>query len=273
MRPGCSSILFVLIAAVWLLPGPASAQTAPAAQKVTLAASASAADVTPAQPAPSTDEILQRYRTALGGEAVSSAFTTQTMKGIYQTEDLSSFAGIEVISKAPNLSFTRITFPNGVSVHEVCDGKSAWLEDTVGGIHDFTGAALQSRLRTAGLGNRADVLARMSPGRVLGIAQVGPHSAWVVEFTPEKTVSSKVYFDRTSGFVIRVDDTFHRAEGDYTVETYLDDYRPVDGAFFPFRIRHVERGNVFSIRVTQLKNNTPVDNSVFVKPGSPAIPQ
>jgi len=52
------------------------------------------------------------------------------------------------------------------------------------------------------------------------------------------------------------------------VQTYMDDYRPVDGAYYPFRIRHVEQGNVFTVRITQVKNNPPVDDSVFQKTDS-----
>jgi hypothetical protein len=44
-----------------------------------------------------------------------------------------------------------------------------------------------------------------------------------------------------SGLAVRADDTIRTEEGDYTVKTYLDHYRPVDGAYFPFRMRHVER--------------------------------
>ncbi|HTS13282.1 MAG TPA: hypothetical protein VMH00_14290 [Candidatus Limnocylindrales bacterium] len=269
MRHTISFSALALLAVVCALPQASLAQTASAPQNVALASSA-VTSPTPA-PLPGTDEILQKYRTALGGEAATARFTTQVLKGIYQTEDLSSFAGVEIISKAPNLSFTKITFPNGVTVHEVCNGKAAWLEDTVGGIHDFNGAALESRIHSSSFGNRADLLARMAPGHVLGIEQVGTHSTWVVAFTPNKKVSSKVYFDRGTGFAVRVDDTLHLEDGDYTVQTFLDDYRPVDGAYFPFRMRHVERGNVFTIRVTQIRNNVAVDNSVFVKPGTPSV--
>lgn len=250
---------------------PASGQALTAATSAPAATSASAAtSAAPVKPIPTTDEILQKYRNALGGEDAWASIATRTLKGIYQTEDLSGFAGIEIVSKAPNMSFSKITFPNGVTIHEVCDGKSAWLEDTVGGMHDFTGAALQSRIMGADFRNRADILARMSPGHVIGTAQVGTHSTYVVGFTPEKKISSKIYFDQETGFAVRADDVFHRDDGDYAVETDFDDYRPVDGAYYPFKIRHIERGNVFTIRVTQIRNNVPVDASVFVRPGAPA---
>jgi len=100
---------------------------------------------------------------------------------------------------------------------------------------------------------------------VLGTERVGTHSTYVVGFTPDKKTSSKVYFDTETGFVVRVDDVFHRDDGDYTVETDVDDYRSVDGAYFPFKIRHAEHGNIYTIRVTQIRNNVPVDDTLFAK--------
>jgi outer membrane lipoprotein-sorting protein len=105
-------------------------------------------------------------------------------------------------------------------------------------------------------------------GRVLGTEQVGAHTAYVLEFSPQKKLTSRIYFDTESGFPVRTDDTLHSESGEYKVENYLDDYRAVDGAYFAFRIRHVEKGNVFTLRLTQLKNNVAVDDSMFLKPAS-----
>ena len=163
---------------------------------------------------------------------------------------------------------SKITFPNGLVLREVCDGKSAWIEDPVGGMHLITGAGLESRIRHANFNDRTDGLLMAVTGRVLGAEKVGEHNTYVLEFSPEKKLVSKIYFDQTSGFAVRADDTFRRDDGDYKVETYVDDYRAVDGTYFPFRIRHVEKGNVFTIRVTQVKNNYAVDDSLFLKPVS-----
>lgn len=264
MRVQSRTILLLLVVSLSLGADPAAAQTA---SQTALVATTTAEPASSAEkPVPTTSAILERYRAATGGSDVWSKFTTRATKGIYQTEDLSGFAGIEMIEKAPNLSFKKTTFSNGTSIREICDGRSAWVEDAAGNRLEFTGAALESRLQAALFGNRGDFLARSSPGRVLGTAQVGAHSTYVVSFSPGKKISSKVYFDTDTGFVVRVDDVFHRDDGDYLVETDVDDYRPVDGAYFPFRIRHVERGNIYTIRVTQIKNNVPVDDSIFAKP-------
>jgi hypothetical protein len=264
MRVQLPTILSLFVASLSLSANPAAAQTG--SQTALVARTTAEPTSSAVTPLPTTDEVLERYREATGGREIWSTFTTRATKGIYQTEDLSGFAGIEIIEKAPNLSFKKTTFANGTTVREVCDGKSAWIEDAGGNRIEFTGAALESRLQAALFGNRGDFLARSSPGRVLGTAQVGSHSTYVVSFSPGKQTSSKVYFDTQTGFVVRVDDVFHRDDGDYLVETDVDDYRPVDGAYFPFRVRHIERGNIYTIRVTQIKNNVPVDDTIFARP-------
>jgi outer membrane lipoprotein-sorting protein len=241
----------------------------PASSATPVTAVSSVTKVDPsASPLPSVKDLLQKFETVSGGHSVWSSFTTRYLKGIYQTEDASGFAAIEVFSKAPNKSLSKITFSNGVILRQVCDGKSAWIEDPAGGMHEITGAALESRIRQSNFNDRADALLMAVSGRVLGTEKVGTHTAYVLEFSPQKKLTSKIYFDSESGFPVRTDDTLYREEGDYKVETYFDDYRPVDGAYFAFRLRHVEKGNVFTLRLTQIKNNAPVDDSMFLKPAS-----
>lgn len=256
-----------LVAGISLGAHLAAQSPQPTATPVTPVSSVAKVDPA-AAPLPSTKEVLEKFETAIGGRSVWSGFTTRFMKGIYQTEDASGFAAIEIFSKAPNKTLFKITFSNGVVLRQVCDGKAAWIEDPVGGMHSISGPALESRIRQSNFNDRTDGLLMAVTGHVLGTEKVGPHSTYVLEFSPEKRVTSKIYFDTESGFAVRSDDTLHREDGDYKVENYMDDYRSVDGAYFPFRLRHVEKGNVFTLRFTQVKNNPPIDDSIFLKPAS-----
>ena len=68
---------------------------------------------------------------------------------------------------------------------------------------------------------------------------------------------------------MRFDDTVHLPSGDYLVQTFMDDYREVDGVFFPFKFgRIVEKGDVYTVHVTKKikATNAPVDSSLFTKP-------
>jgi hypothetical protein len=266
---GCriAIIVFVLTVAASACVQRAVAQDTPEAPPAAPAASVAAA-ATSDKPLPTAEEIVGKYEDATGGRDAKARFTTRAVKGIYQTKDASGFAGIEEFSKTPNKRYFKISFTNGITIREVCDGKAAWIEDPVGGVHAYTGVALESRLRAASFSNGAGLLDLKMPGQVVGIVQVGPHSTYEVQFSPDKKYTLYVYFDTTSGLAVRADDVFRKDGGDFTVQTLMDDYRAVDGLIVPFRFRHVEKGNIFTIRVTQIKNNPPVDDSLFVRPAT-----
>jgi hypothetical protein len=165
----------------------AAQNPSPAAAPVTPVSSITKVD--PSGTLPSTKDLLQKFEAVSGGRSVWSSFTTRYLKGIYQTEDASGFAAIEVFSKAPNKSLSKITFSNGVVLRQVCDGKEAWIEDPAGGTHMITGAALESRIRQSNFNDRVDALLMAVTGKVLGTEKVGVHTAYVLEFSPQKKLT------------------------------------------------------------------------------------
>ena len=217
-------------------------------------------------PLPGAKELLAKNDEAVGGMEAWSKSTTRKMKGVYQTEDNSMFLAIEILQKSPNKSLSKLTLPNGVSVREVCDGQNAWIETSLGGYQAFTGAALASRLRMAQFQDRKKLEAVAATGKVLGTEKVGAHNTYVLEFSIDKNLQSRLYFDADSGLVVRSIDTVATADGPYTVKLDLDDYREVDGLKFPFRIKRTEKGAVMNIRLTQVVLNPAIDDSTFFKP-------
>ncbi len=265
MHRRLSASLLAVIAAPILAPSVAAQNPVPA-QPAVEQVSAMTPAATGEGSLPSTKEVLDKFEKASGGHEVLANLTTRYMKGIYQTEDGSGFAAIEIFSKAPNKAYFKIALPNGLVMREVCDGKSAWMEDVSGRFHEFTGAALESRIRHANFNDQAQGILMALTGHIVGTEKVGIHTTYVLEFSPDKKTSSRAYFDTESGFPVRTDEVMHREDGDYKVETYMDDYRMVEGTYFPYRLRHVEKGNVFTVRITQIKNNAPVDDALFLKP-------
>jgi outer membrane lipoprotein-sorting protein len=219
-------------------------------------------------PLPSVTEILQRNEKATGEASAWNKMSTRSMKGIYQTQDASGFFGIEILQKSPNKSAFLYKFPNDITVRDVCDGKSAWLEDPRGGYHAYAGAALASRLRQSEFSDRARMILLAATGKVIGVDKVGTRSAYVVEFSPQKSAVSRIYFDTETAYELRSEDTYTTPDGPYKVSIDMDDYRDVAGLKIPFRMRRTEKGAVFNIRLTQVKFNTAVDDSEFVKPES-----
>jgi zinc protease len=217
---------------------------------------------------PELKEIIARNEKAVGGSEAWRKVSSVSMRGIYQTQDSSEFIGVEILEKAPDKSLYKLKFPNDIVVRDVSDGKTAWIEDPRGGYHEYKGAALASRLRRASLADHSKSILLAATGKVLRSEKIGAHSVYVVEYSSAKDVTSRIYFDADSGFAVRTEDVLSTPEGPYTVQLDLEDYRDVDGLRIPFRMRRVEKGAVFNIRLTQVKINPVIDDSIFAKPES-----
>jgi hypothetical protein len=215
---------------------------------------------------PTAKELMVQSDDAVGGLAAWNRTTSRRLKGVYQSEDASMFVSVEILQKSPNKSLSKVTLPNGLVLREVCDGQKAWIEDSMGKYQEITGAALASRLRRAELQDRAKLQQIASTGKVTGIEKVGTHTVYVLEFSPDKKLLSRLYIDVDSKLVVRTEDTSDTPEGPYTLRLDLDDYRDVDGLKFPFRMKRTEKGAIVNIRITQVTLNAPMDDTLFLKP-------
>jgi len=260
--------LTVLAFAAWTAPAsPARAQA-----KVTPANAVEkpkADEAAAPQLLPTVKEILAKFEAASGDRAQWKKFTSRQARGFFQTEDAAIFGGIEILSKAPDKVFMKVSLPGNLLLREVCDGKSAWVEDPFGGVQELTGVSLQDRIRRADFYGSASAILFRSTGKVLGTGRVGTHMVYIVQSSPREGLVEKIYFDVDSGLVVREDMIAESEDGPVVVENYLDDYRQVDGIRIPFRMRRVEKGAVFTIRLTQLRHNVPVDDALFQKRLSP----
>ena len=222
----------------------------------------------PDAPIPSLKEILARAEKSMGGSEAWKNTNTMMMKGVLQTEDASAFVAIEIYKKAPDKSLLKMKLPQNMEMREVCDGKSAWMEDPRGGYHEFKGAELESRLKRSQFSEQSKMILLAATGKVLGAEKIGLHGVYVVEYSSQKNETTKLYFDEESGLVLRSEETAAKPDGTYTTKLDMDDYRNVDGMMVPFRMKRTEKGAVIKIRLTQVKNNLTIDDEMFVKPAS-----
>jgi zinc protease len=264
----CIIACFAVLALAVATPRPVIAQQQesrlnPSEESIAPAAPAKAVD--PAS-LPSAKELMSQNVEAVGGVEAWSKTTTRKLKGLYQSEDASVFVAVEILQKSPNKSLTKISLPNGLVLREVCDGHNAWVETSNGRYQEITGQALASRLRMADLQDRVKLAQVASTGKVIRTEKIGTRTAYVLEFTAQKDLVSRLYIDVDSKMVVRAEDVAATPDGPYTLRLDLDDYRDVDGLKFPFRMKSTEKGAVVTIRLTQVTLNTPLDDTLFLKP-------
>ncbi len=91
----------------------------------------------------------------------------------------------------------------------------------------------------------------------------------MIEADPGDGSLRRMYLDAETGLLLRNDIERDTPLGRATSESYVSDYREVDGVRFPFTVRQVNPNLTFVVKLTEVKHNMPVDDAAFAKPTKP----
>jgi outer membrane lipoprotein-sorting protein len=233
--------------------------------------SASAQDAAPPAPAaslPTVDQIIDKYVSAIGGEAAIRKVTSRVAKGSFSMEQMPGEGTIEVDQKAPNKMYSDVESSAMGSFKRGFDGETAWQDTPQTGVADITGSQLADMQRSADFYGELDLKQLYPKMSVKGEEDVDGHKAWVITAESKDGSSSSWYFDEDSGLKVRDVSQAQGPEGSVEVDTTLGDYRDVDGVKIPCMV-HESLGEVaFTIKLTDIKQNVPIDDAKFAKPAA-----
>ncbi len=219
-----------------------------------------------AEPLPSIDQILDKNIEAIGGKAALEKITSREWSGSFEIPAFNAAGTMQSYGKSPNKSFSTIDVPGFGTIRRGLDGTYAWEEDPMSGMRDISGPELAARRREADLQGALHMKDLYSNLAVKSKEKVGEKEAYVVEATPAEGKPEKLYFDVKSGLLIRHDAERESAQGVALMETYLDDYREVDGVKIPFSMRLVNPAFEMTLKISEVKNNVDIDDAKFKKP-------
>jgi hypothetical protein len=235
-------------------PGGAGAQASPA----------------PSPTLPSTDDILNKYIAAIGGQAAIDKIKTRVMKGSVAGANGMTIT-YEIDQTAPDKAYESFTSPRG-TMERAVNGSRAW-EKNPAGVHEIAGQQLADLKRSLQLFRNLKLKEQYSRLRVTGRDKIGDRDVYLVGATTADNRRERLFFDAESGLLLRRITYLQTMIVIIPEETDFEDYRDVDGVKFPFtvRISSVDAGNPVSTRkFTEIKLNVPVDDSKFNMPAAPA---
>jgi hypothetical protein len=145
-------------------------------------------------------------------------------------------------------------------------------EKTARGVREITGAELVNFKAANGLFSLLKLKEQYSKPPRVRKDKLGDRDVYIVDGTTTDNRRMRLYFDATSGLLLRRTMTMPTIIGIIPDQIDLEDYRETDGLKFPFTARAatLEVGNPTSTRTfTELKLNAPVDESKFNMPPAP----
>ncbi len=212
---------------------------------------------------PSADSLIEKYVQAVGGAAAIEKVSSRVMKGTID------FGGkslpIDIYSKDPDkrISFTHL--PEGESI-TAFDGRDGWLGTPGRPAHEMHGSELDAASMDADLHFATHLKAMFSAMQVEGPERIGDRDAYVVVGKREGKTPIRLYFDEQSGFLLRLVRFGDSALGWLPTQIDYADYRDTNGLKIPYRWTLARPSGRFTIQVSEMKQNIPVDDSKFAKP-------
>lgn len=248
--------LLLLAGLCLMLPGGAFAQkTAPKKPAVKA----------PVLPLKTAAQVLDASAKASGAAAAAKVKST-VVTGKISVPAQGLTGSMTMKSKGDKFVLTQ-SLPNFGDIVVGYDGKVGWSKDPINSLRELKGDELAQARQEADLGAEPNWRKKYKAATLMPARKVGTALCYVVRVTPMLGPPSTQYIDAKSLLLLRTDMIAVSPNGKIPTETYVSDYRTVDGMKIPFRTRSIVAG-VQEVIVTfdKVENNVPVDDAEFAKP-------
>jgi hypothetical protein len=215
---------------------------------------------------PSVNDILNRYVNALGGRDAISKLTSRISKGTLEVSGMDGVGTALSYAKAPNKYCSIITFPGYGEAKQGFDGQTGWSKAPDTGIVEMTGQELGSEKRGSDFYLALRIPDLYPKLTMKGQEDVGGFPAYLIEADPGDGSLRRLYFDVSSGLMVRSDDEHDSTDARDVAQTFLSDYREVEGVKLPFTVRQIHGQTTFTVKLNDVRMNQPIDDAIFAKP-------
>jgi hypothetical protein len=221
----------------------------------------------PSQALPTVDQILEKFVTAVGGRDAMEKVTSRLSTGTVEIPDAGLSGSITLSEKAPNKSLAVIELGAMGVIRDGSDGVVAWESSDQGGLRDKSGAELADSLRGSTFNSELKLKSLYKTLVVTGKEAVEGKDAFVVLATPTEGAATRMYFDAQSGLIVKQSSSRETPQGPIDVDVMLGDYRAVGGVKMPYSVRQITSMFTIVIKLTEIKQNVPIDDVIFKRPG------
>ena len=205
------------------------------------------------------ERIVDQYVKAVGGSKALSKIRTLAMEGTFATAD-GKTGSYTLDTRLPNRYYSELVVADQ-NLIEAYNGKSAWHQTQSGEIATLLGPE-GAQLEAAGQYYNSHLVNSKKNKLGIGFAatlKVRGQDAYDLELTTPTGVKRHVFFDPGSHLIVKEVAVI----GGVQQEIFYDDYRPVNGVKFPYKIELHRAKDVYDITITRVVVNEPVGERTF----------
>ena len=216
---------------------------------------------------PPPEQLLDKYLQAAGGASAVDKITSRVMKG---TIDFGGHSlPIDIYTKDPEkrISFTHM--PEGDNI-TAFNGHEGWLGMPGRPMREMHGGDLEGAGIDADLHLATHLKTMFTEMRVTGTEKIGEHETYILIGQRDGKPPIRLYFDEQTGLLVRLVRFGETPLGRLPTQIDYADYRDSDGVKIPYRWTLARPSGRFTIQISEVQQNVPVDDAKFVKPAPPA---
>lgn len=214
---------------------------------------------------PTADQIIDKYIQAVGGAEAVDKVTSRVQKGTISIQG-QQFP-LDTVSKAPDKRISTFHTPRGDSITAI-DGRAGWLGGP-GGTRDMDPPEVETFSFDAALHLPTELKKMFAQFRVRPADQIGGHDVvQVIAANPGKPLT-RLFFDKESGLLVRTVRYADSPLGQNPTQVDYSDYRAQDGVKIPFQWVVARPAGRFTVQMSDVQQNVPVDDAKFAKPAAP----
>jgi photosynthetic reaction center cytochrome c subunit len=212
------------------------------------------------------DQLFDKYLKAVGGNTAVEKVSTRVMKGAITFGDRN--VPIEIFSKEPDkrISFTHT--PDGDSV-TAFDGKEGWLGAPKRPVREMHGPDIDAAAMDADIHFAVHLKGMFNEVQVRGKERIDDHDTYLVVGEREGKTPLRLYFDAQSGLLLRLVRYGDTPFGWMPTQIDYADYRDTGDVKIPYKWTLARPSGRFTIQLTEVKQNVPVDDAKFARPPEP----
>jgi zinc protease len=202
--------------------------------------------------------IIQRYINVIGGKEKLSSIEDRTteMKGNVQKVDVK----MTVYQKQPD-KFKQVILAGEVEQTILYSNDKGYLKIN-DQIKDIEGVELAKLKNEATLNLLLNLDTNAIHLTYLGIDNIDGKPAYKI-LLKNSSINWIQYYDVKTGFKVMDEKPIVATQKTYLQQTFYSDFKPVNGIYFPFKIKQKLGQQDMDFQVTSIKINTGIDDSEF----------
>ncbi len=217
---------------------------------------------------PSAEPVLAKYLEAVGGKSALDKITARVEKGSAVMPGGRTIP-VDIYSKPPDARVSVMHMQGGDSV-TAFDGKAGWLAFPNRPLREMAASDRRAAELDAAAFYPEQLVKMFSEVKLQPTPEnVGDQHASVVIASATGEPPVKLYFDTSTGLLLRMVHYSDSALGLNPVQVDFGDYRDAGGVKTPYRWTIARPSGAFTIQLSEVQTNVPIDEKLFVKPAAP----